>query len=136
MIGHLPSLQAGEYKNLRLEPGTWGQIYDRIGQPTGAYVVVWAVVTSGAVPRTTAYEMALSAGEISYPPTGAQPGVRAWDVGVVAAPGVVGSLMNGPPEVFFVPPGHTLHLGGPMPNPWVFTLAVVVDGVLPAVSTK
>lgn len=136
MLGRLPSLQAGEYKNLRLEPGAWGQIYDRIGQPTGAYVIVWAVVNAGAVPRTAVYQMALSVGEIVYPPTGAQAGVRAFDVGVVAAPGVVGSLMNGPPEVFFVPPGHTLHLGVPVPVPWLFTLAVVVDGVLPAVSPK
>lgn len=134
MMGRLPSLQASEYRTLRLGPGAWGQIYDRIGQTTGAYVVVWAVVSAGAVPRTATYEMALSVGEITYPPTGAQDGVRAWDVGVLAAPGVVGSLMNGPPEVFFVPPGHTLHLGAPVPLPWLFTAVIAVDGVLPAVN--
>lgn len=134
MMGRLPSLQASEPRTLRLEPGTWGPIYDRIGQPTGAYVVVWAVATAGALPRTATYDMALSAGEIVYPPTGAQPGVRAWDVGVLAAPGVVGALMNGPAEIFYVPPGHTLHLGAPLPLPWLFTAVVAVDGVLPAVS--
>lgn len=134
MMGRLPSLQASESRTLRLEPGAWGQIYDRIGQATGAYVVVWAVVNAGALPRTATYEMALSAGEITYPPTGSQDGLRAWDVGVLAAPGVVGSLMNGPPEVFFVPPGHTLHLGVPAPVPWLFTAVIVVNGVLPAVS--
>lgn len=129
----LPSLRASEARVLRLNGGQWGQIYDRIGQPTGAYVVVWAVVVAGAAPRSSAYEMALSAGEITYPPTGGQEGVRAWDLGVVAAPGVEGALMNGPPATFYVPPGHTLHVGAPVPNAWRFTAVVAVDGVLPAV---
>jgi hypothetical protein len=77
--------------------------------------------------------MALSVGPIVYPPTGAQPGVRAWDVGAVAGAGISGFLMNGPPETFYVPPGHTLHLGASALQAWRFTAVIAVNGVLPAV---
>jgi len=113
--------------------GVWGQLYDRLNRDVGAWVVVYGVVVSGALPRSVTWSLAISLGPIVYPPTGAQTGLKAWDNGVLATAGGEGDLMNGPGRTIFVPAGCTLHVTGNGVNPWRFTCAVLVDGVLPAV---